>query len=700
MRKILACSLLLALGLLPCPAALDPGAATPPVAKKVPRKTTLHGETRVDDYAWLRDRKDPAVLAYLRAENAYTRAVMKPTAKLQEALYKEILGHIKQTDLSVPYKLGAHFYYRRTEKGKQYPILCRKPSLEGKEEVLLDLNELAKGHKFLGLGAFAVSDDGNLLAYSLDFTGFRNFTLHVKDLRTGKVLPDSARRTTSVAWAADGKTLFYVAEDHAKRPHRLYRHVLGEKKDALVYEEKDELYRLGVSRTRDREHLLSTSVSSTTTEVRYLAARRPAEAFRVILKREPGHRYFVEERAGLFYLRTNKGAPNFRLVTAPASDPSPSKWKELVGHSKDVLLERVDLFAGHAVLGERAGGLQRLRVLDLEGGKDYTLDFPEPTYSLFPEANPEFKTTSFRFRYQSLVTPSTVFEHDLATRKRKVLKKTEVPGYDAGRYACERLWATAKDGARVPISLVYKKGFKKDGTSPMLLVGYGAYGASLRVGFTPDRLSLLDRGVVFAMAHVRGGREMGEAWHEQGKMLHKRNTFTDFIAVADFLVEQKYAARDRLAIEGGSAGGLLIGAVLNMRPDLCRAAVLHVPFVDVINTMLDESLPLTVGEFLEWGNPKVKKEYDYLKTYCPYTNLAARSYPSMLVRTSLEDSQVMYWEPAKYVAKLRALKKDKNPLLLHVNLAGGHGGSSGRYDRLREQAFTYAFVLSELGVAR
>jgi len=469
----------------------------------------------------------------------------------------------------------------------------------------------------------------------------------------------------------------------------------------LVYEEKDELYRLFVRRSRDRTYVLAVSRSSVTTEERCLPSDRPAGEWRVILPRETGHEYDVDHRDGLFYIRTNKGAKNFRLVTAPAVRPQPENWKEVIPHRKDVLLEGVTLFERYGVVSERADGLQRLRVFDWGTGQDHAIDFPEPAYSVFGDANPEFKTTAFRFRYSSFVTPPSVYEYDMDGRKRKLLKQTEVPGgYDPSRYTSERVFATAKGGTRVPVSLVYKTGTRRDGSSPLLLTGYGAYGSSSAVGFQSSRLSLLDRGGTFAIAHVRGGKEMGQAWHDQGKMLNKRNTFTDFIAAADHLVAEKYTAPDRLAVQGGSAGGLLIGAVLNERPDLCKAAVLQVPFVDVINSMLDESLPLTVQEFLEWGNPKVKTEYDYMKTYCPYTNLAAKDYPAMLVMTSLNDSQVMYWEPAKYVAKLRTLRTDKNPLLLKVNMAAGHGGASGRYDALKETAFLYAFLMSELGLAR
>jgi oligopeptidase B len=676
--------------------------ATPPVAKKVPKETILHGDKRVDNYYWLREKSNPEVIDYLKAENAYTDTVTKPIEGFQETLYKEILGRIKQTDLSVPYRLGDYWYYTRTEKGKQYLIQCRKQgSMDGAEQVCLDLNELAKGQKFLGMGAFVVSDNGNLLAYSTDVTGFRQYTLHVKDLRTGEMLPDKIDKVNSVLWAADNQTIFYVTEDAAKRPYRLYRHVLGNAKDDLVYEEKDELYRIAARRSRDKAYLLMASASSNTTEVRYMPSDRPTDVLHVILPREGEHKYQVDHRDGLFYLLTNKDAKNFRLVTAPVAEPGSEHWKEIIPHRKDVFLEGINVFAGHAVVTERENGLEKLRVFDLKTGKENFVNFPEPAYSVFADANPEFNTDVFRYRYQSLVTPSSVYDYDLNTGKTTLRKRTEVlGGYDPAQYTSERIYATASDGAKIPISLVYKKGMQRDGSNPAYLYGYGAYGASIPVGFSPDRLSLLDRGMIFAMAHIRGGKEMGEVWHDQGKMMFKKNTFTDFIAAGDHLVAQKYTSHDRLAIAGGSAGGLLIGAVLNLRPDLCKVAVLQVPFVDVINTMLDESLPLTVGEFLEWGNPKIKEQYEYMKSYCPYTNLAAKDYPAILVRTSLNDSQVMYWEPAKYVAKLRTLKTDKNVLLLKINMAAGHGGSSGRYDALKETAFTDAFVLTQLGISK
>jgi oligopeptidase B len=662
---------------------------------------TIHGDTRVDNYFWLRDKTNPEVIRYLEAENAYTDAVMKPTLGFQETLYQEMLGRLKQTDMTAPYRMGDWWYYARTERGKQYPIQCRKHgSLEAKEEILLDLNELAKGEKFFSLGLFVVSDDQNHLAFSTDVTGFREYHLFVKDLRAGTLLADQVGKVDAVVWAKDNQTFFYVTEDAAKRPCRLYRHVLGGTKDELVYEEKDELYRLSARRSRDKHYLFATLASSTTTEVRYLRSDQPDDAPHVVLPREDQHQYSVEHRSGRFFIRTNRNARNFRLVAAPVAEPQPANWEEVVPHRPDVFLEDVQVFAGHCVVGERENGLQKRRVIDLNTGQAHHLEFPEPVYAVFADINPEFQTTAFRYRYQSLITPDSVFEYDMNTRERELLKQTDVRGYDAGQFVSERIFATATDGTRIPISLAYKKGMKRDGSRPLLLYGYGSYGASLPVTFNAARLSLLERGVVYAMAHIRGGREMGESWYLQGKMMNKRNTFTDFLAAADYLVEQKLTARDRLVIQGASAGGLLIGAVLNLRPDLCKAAVLEVPFVDVINTMLDSSLPLTIQEFLEWGNPNNKDEYEYIKSYCPYTNIAAKDYPAILVRTSLNDSQVMYWEPAKYVAKVRATRTDHNVSLLKINMAAGHGGASGRYSALKELAFTYAFILNQMGITR
>ncbi len=676
----------------------------PPVAKRMAKVNTVHGERRQDDFFWLREKENPEVRTYLEAENAYTDSVMKGTEPFQEALYKEILGRIKQTDLSVPFRRGEYFYYSRTEEGKQYPIFCRKKeNLEAPEQITLDLNELGKNEKFIALDEYAVSDGGNLLAYSTDVTGFREYILYVKDLTTGALLSEKIEKVSSVAWAADNKTFFYVTEDHAKRPYRLFRHALGadSASDPLLYEEKDEMFRVFVSRSRSRAYVFSGSASLTASEWRYLPAGEPGAEFRVIVPREKEREYEVEHRGDLFYISTNDRGRNFRVVTAPVADPGKENWKEIVPHREEVMIQGIDAFANHLVLFEREDGLPRLSVTDLTTGASHRVDFPEPVYAVFPDANPEFETGTLRFRYQSFTTPDSVYDYEMGSRKRQLLKRTEVlGGYDPSRYRSERLYAKASDGTRIPISIVYRKGMKKNGKSPLVLMGYGSYGAPMSATFSSNRVSLLDRGVAYAVAHVRGGGEMGKKWHDRGRMMSKKNTFTDFIAAAEHLVNEKYTSKDRLVIEGGSAGGLLMGAAVNMRPDLFKAVVSRVPFVDVINTMMDTSLPLTVGEFEEWGNPQIKEHYEYIKTYSPYDNLAPRDYPAMLVKTSFNDSQVMYWEPAKYVAKLRTLKTDTNPLIFKINMAGGHGGSSGRYDRLRETAFDYAFILTQLGIEK
>jgi oligopeptidase B len=680
---------------------------TPPVADKQPAPTTLHGDTRVDDYAWMRDKESPKVVAYLEAENAYADAILAPTAALQETLYKEIKGRIKQTDLSVPVREGGYYYYSRTEDGKQYDINCRKrgsldaPSSE--EEIILDENELAKGHEFLGVGAFEVTEDGNLLAYSIDTTGFRSYTLRIKDLRTGETLPDSIDKVKSVAWADQGKTLLYTVDDDTKRSYRLYRHTLGADpaNDELLFEESDERFRIGVERSRSDKYLFLYSASHTATEVYFAPANDPKATFEVIAKRSVDHEYTVDHRGDRFYILTNDKGRNFRVVTAPETDPSPGKWTEIIPHGDDVMLEGFDVFANHYVVTEREAGIPHLRFGRFDIDETHRVEFPEAVYAVFGGDNPEFDTDTYRLSYQSFVTPSSIYDYHATDRRLELLKETEVlGGYDRTAYKTERLAAKAPDGKLVPISVVYKTGVKLDGTAPMFLQGYGSYGFSYPVTFSHARVSLLDRGVIVAVAHIRGGGEMGKKWHDDGRMFNKRNTFTDFIAVAEHLIAENYTASDRLAVQGGSAGGLLMGAVVNLRPDLFKAVLNQVPFVDVLNTMLDEDLPLTVGEFEEWGNPKIKDQYEYIKSYCPYSNLSAQAYPAMLVKTSFNDSQVMYWEPAKYVARMRALKSNDTPLLFKTNMAGGHGGSSGRYDQYRETAYDYAFILWQLGVAR
>jgi oligopeptidase B len=687
-----------------------PAPPTPPVARQVEKVHLLHGDPRPDPYFWLRDKPNPEVAAYLEAENAYTDAVLKPTELLKKSLYDEMLAHVKETDLSVPYREGAFLYYYRTEKGKQYRIHCRKPLPDGAEQVLLDLNALAAGKKFMSLGAFRPSDDGSLLAYSTDDTGFRQYTLAVKDLKTGALLPDRMLRVTSVAWAADGKTLFYTVEDETtKRSHRVYRHRVGTpaSADALLYEEKDERFGVFVGRTRSGAWLVMECSSHTTSEARVLRADAPEGAWTLVAAREQDHEYDVDHRGDLFYIRTNSGGRNFRLVTAPVASPGRENWKEIVPHRADVMLSGIDLFRDHLVLDERANGLPRFTVRSFATGESHTIAFPEPVYTVNPETNRVFDTRVFRYGYQSFVSPQSVFDYDMDSRKATLLKEFEVPGYDRTKYSSARLWATAADGTKIPLSVVWrskaadgKARTLKDGPFPTLLYGYGSYGISIPVAFRSDRLPLLDRGFVYVIAHIRGGGEMGKAWHDAGRMKNKRNTFTDFVAAAESLVAEKVTAKDRLAIEGGSAGGLLMGAVVNMRPDLFAAVIAHVPFVDVLNTMSDPTLPLTVGEYEEWGNPEKKDEYDVIRTYCPYTNLKKGAYPAMLVKTSFNDSQVFYHEPAKYVARLRTLKTDASPLLLKTNMAAGHGGASGRYDYLHEIALDEAFLLTRLGGAK
>ncbi|HVG38465.1 MAG TPA: S9 family peptidase [Pyrinomonadaceae bacterium] len=677
------------------------GAAKPPIAKKVAKTNNFHGEQIVDNYFWLREKKNPEVTRYLEAENAYTDAFMKPTEGLQAKLYQEMVGRIKETDADVPYRKGDYYYYSRTEQGKQYKIHCRKRgNLGAPEEITLDLNELSKGHTFTALGAYQVSEDGHWLAYTLDLTGYRQYTLFIKDLRTGQVQPYRVERVNSVAWANDNKNLFYVTEDPVtKRVNQLHRHTLGAAKDDLIYDEKDEMFNLSVQKTRSDAYIIVTASSLTTSEVRVLDADRPADSFKVVQPREPGHEYYVDHHGDNFYIRTNENARNFRLVSAPTKNPGKENWREVLAHRPEVKLEETDYFKDYQVIYERENGLEKIRITDLRKDETHYLPFDEPVYAASANVNAEYDTLRLRFTYESLVTPESIYEYDMRTRQRELLKRTPVlGGYDPAKYQSERIYAIAADGTRVPVSLVYKKGIARDGKNPLLLYAYGSYGYPLTIDFSSERLSLLDRGVIFAQAHIRGGGDLGKPWHDQGRMMAKKNTFTDFINAAEFLIKEKYTASDRLIIEGGSAGGLLMGAVTNMRPDLFKAVVSHVPFVDVINTMMDATLPLTVGEYQEWGNPNEKAAYEYMKSYSPYDNLEAKNYPTILVKTSLNDSQVMYWEPAKYVAKLRVTKTDQNPLLLKTNMGAGHGGASGRYDSLREDAFDYAFMLNQWGI--
>lgn len=674
----------------------------PPIAKKNPKVTEIHGRKMVDNYFWLREKKNPEVRAYLEAENAYTDVVMKPTEPLQKKLYDEMLSRIKETDVDVPYKDGGYLYYSRTEAGKQYQIRCRKKgSLDAPEEVLLDINEMAKGQHFMAVAAYEVSDDGNLLAYTTDNTGFRQYTLAVKDLRTGKMLADHAEKVGSVVWANDNKTLFYTVEDLAKRQYRLYRHKLGSSgNDPLVYEEKDERFNLGAGKTRSKAYILLISGSHTTTEARYIPADRPTAEWKVMEPRKQDVEYYPDHNGDFFYIRVNDTGRNFRLVKAPVSDPRSQNWQEVIPQQANVMLDDTDFFKNYYVLYERENGLPQIQVTDLNSGQTKRIEFPEPAYAAYQYINREYDTSKLRYTYQSFITPQSVFEYDMASGSSTLLKQKEVPGgYDRSRYQVEQIQAAASDGVKIPISVVHLKGVKLDGSGPLYLYGYGSYGFPMDIFFNSNIFSMVDRGVVAAVAHIRGGGEMGKAWHDAGRMMNKRTTFTDFISCAEYLVANGYGSRDKLVIEGRSAGGLLMGAVLNMRPDLFHAAIVGVPFVDVINTMLDESLPLTVPEFEEWGNPKEKPAFDYMISYSPYDNIEDKPYPNILVRTSFNDSQVMYWEPAKYVAKMRATRTDHHLLILKTNLdPAGHGGASGRYDRLKEASFDYAFILTQMGI--
>ncbi len=698
MHRLLLLLLLSACATTPNPST-QPPPMSPPVAATKAHSVTLHGDTRVDEYFWLREKGEAEVTAYLQAENAYADAQLAPTVELQKTLYDEIVGRIQETDQSAPYRKGEFEYYHRTEEGKQYRTHCRrKPAKAESEQVLLDMNALAEGRPFLGLGVYEVSPDGRYLAMSLDETGFRDYTLQIKDLQSGQMLAERMEKVKSVAWASDSRTFFYTVDDETKRSFRVLRHRLGATdEDALVYEEDDERFRVAVWRSRSGEYVFLGAFSHTTSEIQFLPASEPRGDWRMVAEREQDHEYDLAHRGGDFLIRTNDRGRNFRVVRAPVANPGRSSWKEMVPHRDDVMLEGLDVFESFYVLLERETGLPFIRVSSFADGKSHRIEMDEPVYALYPGHNEEFSASGYRFRYESLTTPDSVFDYDVSSKTRSLVKQLEVlGGYDPAAYQSERLWARGPDGTRVPISIVYKLGTPRDGSSPMLLAGYGSYGYPYPTGFSHSRVSLLDRGVTFAIAHIRGGGELGKPWHDQGRMEHKMNSFTDFIAVAEHLIAKGYTSSDQLAIQGGSAGGLLMGAVSNLRPDLFNVVVSVVPFVDVLNTMLDDSLPLTVGEYEEWGNPNERDAYFRIKSYCPYTNISAQPYPTMLVRTSLNDSQVMYWEPAKYVAKLRAHKTDENPLLFKINMEAGHGGSSGRYDYLKETALDYAFILSQL----
>ncbi len=679
---------------------------TPPIAKKVPKITKIHGYEVIDNYSWMRDRsekkKNPQIQEYLDAENKYTEAVMKPYKDLTNELYEEIVGRIKQTDLSVPYKYGDFWYYSKTFEGKQYPVYMRSKTFDKKDsEVLLDQNEMAKGHEFYSIRSLSVSDDGNLLAYLVDDTGYRQYTLQIKDLRTGKTLPNKIERVTTVNWANDNKTLFITTEDQEdKRSDKFWRHDILADKNELLYEEKDVLFNIYAARSRDKKIIFLDSTAATMDEYRYIPADKPMSDLKMILPREKDHEYNVDHFGDEFYITTNKNAENYRVVRAPVSNPSEKNWKEFIPHNPKIKIEGIDFFKGHAVVSELENALEYLRIIDLESKKSTRVETPESVYTLSMDGgNVEFDTSKIRYAYASMITPPSTVEYDLKTGKTKLLKQEEVlGGYDKTKYETTRVWAEARDGMKIPVSIMMKKGTKLDGKAPMLLYAYGSYGYSMTPAFSTARLSLVDRGMIYAIAHIRGGSELGERWRQDGRMFKKLNTFYDFIDAAKWLQENKYTSPDRTIIQGGSAGGLLMGGVVNMSPETFKAAIVQVPFVDVLNTMLDDTLPLTTQEWIEWGNPNEKEAYDYMRKYSPYDNIKAQDYPNMLVEISLWDSQVPYWEGAKFAAKVRGMMTNDAEILLKTNMGGGHGGSSGRYDRYKEIAFDYAYALSQVGI--
>ena len=677
----------------------------PPKAEKIKKELTLHQHTRIDNYYWLNQRDNPKVIEYLKAENDYLKAVMKHTEALQEKLFNEIIGRIKKDDSTVPYKTNGYYYYSRYEKGNEYPLYCRKKeSMERPEEIMLDVNAMAKGHNYFHVTGLSVSPDNTMLAYGVDTVSRRKYTIHFKNLVTGEIIPGEIPNTTGMAaWANDNKTLFYTSKDETLRPYKIFKHVLGTpvSDDKEIYHETDETFSAFVYKSKSKKYLIIYSDHTLSTECRYLNADDPNGEFKIFQPRERDNIYSIEHYKDKFYIRTNLEAKNFKLMETPVNKTTKENWQEVIPHRKDVLLESFEIFKNFLVVQENKNALPHLRVIKLADNKEHYIDFDEEVYSVYISQNPEFDTDLLRFQYTSLTTPNSHFDYNMNEKTRKLLKQEEVVGdFDPQNYKAERLYASAADSTKIPISLVYKKGLQKNGDNPLLLYGYGSYGYSSDPWFSSDRLSLLDRGFVFAIAHIRGGQEMGRNWYEDGKLLKKKNTFTDFIACAGHLVAGKFTNPKKLFAFGGSAGGLLMAAIANMRPDLFKGIIAAVPFVDVVTTMLDDSIPLTTGEFDEWGDPKKKEYYDYMLSYSPYDNVEAKDYPAMLVTTGLHDSQVQYFEPAKWAAKLRELKTDKNLLLLHTNMEAGHSGTSGRFRRYKETALYYAFILDQLGISQ
>jgi oligopeptidase B len=704
MKNLLAVVLLLSAVVILSSCSENKSKMAPPKVKKINKELSIHGDTRIDPYYWLNDRENEEVIAYLEAENAYTKSMMKHTEELQSSLYDEIVGRIKQTDMSVPYKRNGYYYYVRYEEGKEYPLYCRKKgNLEADEEIMLNVNEMAEGYSFYQVSGLAVSHDNKILSYGVDTLSRRKYTIHFKNLETGENYEDQILNTTgSAAWAGDNQTIFYTRKDEVTlRPDRIYRHQLGHspENDALIYHEEDETFRCTAYLSKSMSYIMIGSFSTLSTEYRYLDAMDPEGEFSVFLPRQKDHEYFISHYKDRFYVRTNHEAKNFRLMETPVQQTDMQNWKEVIPHRSDVLLEDYEVFNNFLALQEREDGLTGIRIMSHDGSKDYYIDFEEQTYMVYLSTNLDFDTETVRYGYTSLTVPNSVYDYNMSTKDATLMKRQEVVGgYNPDEYYAERLFATAGDGTRVPISLVYKKGLQKDGKNPTLLYGYGSYGASMDPYFSSVRLSLLDRGFVYAIAHIRGGEEMGRQWYEDGKLLKKKNTFTDFISCGEYLIDQNFTTKEHLFAMGGSAGGLLIGAVVNMRPDLFKGVIAAVPFVDVVTTMLDESIPLTTGEYDEWGNPNDKEYYEYMLSYSPYDNVETIDYPAMLVTTGLHDSQVQYWEPAKWVAKLRDMKTNDEALLLWVNMDYGHGGASGRFQRYKEVALEYAFLIDLAGV--
>jgi oligopeptidase B len=676
----------------------------PPVADKRPKELTIHGDTRVDNYFWMNNREDTSVISYLIAENAYTDEIMKDTKELQEKLYNEIIGRIKQTDESVPYLDNGYYYYTRYEEGKEYPVYCRKKgNLEAEEEILLNVNEMAEGHDYFQVAGLTVSPDNQKIAYGIDTISRRKYTIYFKDLSSGRIYADAIPLTTGGAsWANDNKTVFYTQkDDETLRPYKIFRHVLDTpaEADVLIYHETDDTYGTFVYKSKSDKYIILVSSATLSQEYRYLDADNPYGEFKIIQPRERNLEYSVDHFGDKFYIVTNYEAKNFRLMEAPVSKPGKEYWKELIPHREDVYLNNIEIFNDYLVVEERKDGLNQLRVIRWDDGSEHYLDFGEEVYVANISVNPEFDSKWLRYSYSSLTTPNSTYDYNMDTREKKLMKQQEVVGeFSPSDYEARRLYAPAADGVKIPVSLVYRKGIKLNGRNPLLLYGYGSYGITMDPYFSSTRLSLLDRGFVYAIANVRGEQIYGRQWYDDGKLLKKMNTFNDFNACAEYLIEQKYTSTDKLFAQGGSAGGLLMGAVVNLRPDLYKGIIANVPFVDVLTTMLDESIPLTTGEYDEWGNPNEKTYYDYMKSYSPYDNVEAKDYPAMLVTTGLNDSQVQYWEPTKWVAKLRDMKTDDNLLLLRIEMETGHGGASGRFERYKEVALEYAFMFKILGI--